>query len=72
MLINNLSLFSYILRGGGLACMEGIRCAYKIVVRKPHGKRLLKKPRRRWEDNIEMVLNGTGWDGVDWIHGSAQ
>jgi hypothetical protein len=27
----------------------------------------LKKPRRKWEDNIEIDLQGIG-GGVDWIH----
>jgi hypothetical protein len=30
--------------------------AYKIFIRKPEGKRLLGRPRRRWEDNIKMCL----------------
>jgi hypothetical protein len=25
--------------------------AYKILVRKPEGKRTLRRPRHRWEDN---------------------
>jgi hypothetical protein len=28
--------------------------AYMISVGKPEGKRLLGKPRRRWEDNIDV------------------
>jgi hypothetical protein len=28
------------------------RNAYRILVRKPEGKRLLRKPRYRWVDNI--------------------
>jgi len=31
-------------------------------------KRLLWKPRRRWEDNIRMVLTVIEWEGVDWMH----
>jgi hypothetical protein len=27
-----------------------------ILVRKPEGKRLLGRPKRRWEDNIRMDL----------------
>jgi hypothetical protein len=30
--------------------------AYRILVGKPEGKRLLGRPRRRWEDNIRMDL----------------
>jgi hypothetical protein len=29
------------------------RNAYKILVGKPEGKRLLGRPRRRWVDNIK-------------------
>jgi predicted small integral membrane protein len=36
-------------------------------VRKPEGRRLLGKPRRRWVDNIRMDLLGVGWGDVDWI-----
>jgi hypothetical protein len=31
------------------------------------GKRPLRKPRHRWEDNIRMDLREIGWEGVDWI-----
>jgi hypothetical protein len=33
---------------------------YKIVVRKPEGKRPLRRPRRRWEDNIKIDLREIG------------
>jgi hypothetical protein len=36
-------------------------------VGKPEGKILLGKPRRRWVDNIEMVLREIGWGGLVWI-----
>jgi hypothetical protein len=36
-----------------------MRIAY-ILVGNPEGKRLLGRPRRRWEDNIEMDLKGIG------------
>jgi hypothetical protein len=32
------------------------RNAYRILVGKPEGKRLLRRPRRRWVDNIKMDL----------------
>jgi hypothetical protein len=28
---------------------------------KPEGKRPLRRPRRRWEDNINMNLQEVGW-----------
>jgi hypothetical protein len=42
------------------------RGAYRILVRRPEGRRPLGKPRRRWEDNIKMDLPEVGW-GMDWI-----
>jgi hypothetical protein len=35
---------------------------------KPEGKRSLKRPRNRWEDNIRIDLREIGWEGVDWLH----
>jgi hypothetical protein len=43
------------------------RDAYRILVGKPEGKRPLRRPTRRWVDNIKMDLGEVGWDGVDWI-----
>jgi hypothetical protein len=45
---------------------EKIR-AYRILVGKSEGKRLLGRTRRGWLDNIKMELRDTGWDGMDWI-----
>jgi hypothetical protein len=39
--------------------------AYKILVKKPEGKRPLGTPGYRWEDNITTDLRETGWEGVD-------
>jgi hypothetical protein len=36
------------------------RGAYRALVGKPEGRRPLKRPRRRWEDNIEMDLRELG------------
>jgi hypothetical protein len=43
------------------------RKVYKVLVRKPEGKRPLGRPRRRWEDGIRMYLREIGLGGVDWI-----
>jgi hypothetical protein len=43
------------------------RNAYRILLGTPEGKRPLRRPRRRWVDNIKMDLRGVGWDGMDWI-----
>jgi hypothetical protein len=31
------------------------------------GKRPLRRPRRKWVDNIRMDLGEVGWGDVDWI-----
>jgi hypothetical protein len=32
------------------------RNAHRILLRKPEGKRLLRRPRRGWKDNIKFNL----------------
>jgi hypothetical protein len=44
------------------------RGAYNILVARPKGRRPLGRPRRRWEDNIEMDLGEVRFGDVDWIH----
>jgi hypothetical protein len=34
--------------------------AYRIMVGKPHGRRPLGRPRRRWEDSIKIDLREIG------------
>jgi hypothetical protein len=38
---------------------------YKILVGRPEEKRPLRRPRRRWEDNIKVNLREIGWENVD-------
>ena len=45
---------------------EGRRGVCRVLVGKPERKTLLRRPRRRWEDNIKMDLQEVGW-GMDWI-----
>ena len=43
---------------------------YTVLVAKPEGKRLLGRPRRRWEVNIKMDLQEVGWEaltGLIWL-----
>jgi hypothetical protein len=40
---------------------------YRLLVRKPEGKRPLGRPRWRWVDNIKMDLAEIGLGGVNWI-----
>ncbi|KAJ4449133.1 hypothetical protein ANN_00528 [Periplaneta americana] len=53
---------------GHVARMGESRNAYRVVVGRPEGKRPLERPRRRWEDNIEMDLREVGYDDRDWIN----
>jgi hypothetical protein len=39
----------------------------RLLVGKPEGKRPLRRPGRRWLDNIEMDVWLMGWSGVDWV-----
>jgi hypothetical protein len=56
------------LRGVGyMACMGEESKLYKGLVGKPEGKRLLGRPRHRWEDGIRMVLTEIGWGDVGWV-----
>ena len=43
------------------------RVVYRILVRKPEGKKPLGKPRLRWEGDIDVVLQEVGCVSVDWI-----
>jgi len=50
-----------------LAYMVERKGVYRALVGKPVGKKLLGRPRRRWEDNIKMDLQEVGCGGMDWI-----
>jgi hypothetical protein len=43
------------------------RGVYRILVRKPEGKRPLGRLKHRWEDNINMDLQEVGCGDMDWI-----
>ena len=43
------------------------RGVYRGLVGKPEGNIPLRRPRRRWEDNIKMDLQEVGYGGVDWF-----
>ena len=50
-----------------MAHMDEKRRVYRILVRKPEGKRTLGRPRHRWVDNIRMDLQEVGCGCMDWI-----
>jgi hypothetical protein len=46
------------------------RIAYRVLVGKPEGWIPLKRPRRRWEDNIKMYLQEVvrkPWTELIWL-----
>jgi len=47
--------------------MEEGRSAFKILTNKNTGKRPLRRPRRRWEDNIRMDLEDIGINAGNWV-----
>jgi hypothetical protein len=42
------------------------RNAYRLLVGKPKGKKILGRPRRRWVDNSVLGWILERWDGVMW------
>jgi hypothetical protein len=47
-----------------------MECVYRVLVGKSEGKRPIRRPRRRWEDNIKIYIQVLGWEeggGMDWI-----
>jgi hypothetical protein len=52
---------------GHVARMGKGRDVYRVLVRRPEGKKPLGRPRRRWEDNIKMDLREIVIDGAKWI-----
>jgi hypothetical protein len=47
--------------------MEEGRGVYRVLVGRPEGKRPLRRPRRRWEDNIKMDLREMEIVRTNWI-----
>ena len=52
---------------GACSTYGDMRGKYRILVRKPEGKRPLGRPSRRLKDNIKMDLQDVGCGGMEWI-----
>jgi hypothetical protein len=42
------------------------RSVYRVLVGRTEGKRLLGRPRRRWEDKIKLDLRKIEIEGANW------
>ena len=52
---------------GHVARIGESRCIYRVLVGKPEGKRTLRRPRLRWDNNIKIDLQELGYEGMAWI-----
>jgi len=55
---------------GHVARVRKRRGVQRVLVRKPEVKRLLRRPRRRWEDNIKLGLQDVecgAWTVLIWL-----
>jgi hypothetical protein len=52
---------------GHVARIGAPRNTYRTLAGKPEGKRPLRRPRRRWVDNIKMDLREIRLDCMEWI-----
>ena len=71
--ISNASIFVRVIKSrrmrwaGHVARTGEERGVYRVLVGKPEGRRPLRRPWRRWVDNIRMDLQEVGCGHVDWI-----
>ena len=50
-----------------MACMGDGSGACRILVDRPEGNGILRRPGHRREKNIKMDIEELGWAGMDWI-----
>jgi len=41
---------------------------YRVWARKPERKTPIRRPRRKWEDDIKIDLQKVVWEILDWIN----
>jgi hypothetical protein len=52
---------------GHVARVRDSKGEYRVLVRRPEGKRQLGIPSRRWENNFKMDLQEVECGGVEWV-----
>jgi hypothetical protein len=55
------------MRWGDIAYIRQRRGTSRVLKRETEGKSSLGRPRRIWEDNIEMDLQEVRWESINWI-----
>jgi len=50
---------------GHVVSMKKRTCAYRALVENPEENRPLRRPRRKWENNVKMDLHEVGWGDMD-------
>ena len=48
-----------------VTCMEEKKCRQEVLVGKLKGKRQIRRPSRKWEDNIKIHFREIEWKGLD-------
>jgi hypothetical protein len=48
-----------------VTCMWKMMNAYRIICGKPEERIPLRRPRRKFQDNIKMNLKRNNWEGVE-------
>jgi hypothetical protein len=64
--LHDLHSSRYIIRMGHVARMGEKKNVYRLLLGKPERKRPLRRPRRRWVNNIKLDFMEMGWDGMRW------
>jgi hypothetical protein len=52
---------------GGKCSSDRVGRVFRVLVRKPEGKRPLGRPRCRWEDNFKADLQEVRCGVMDWV-----
>jgi hypothetical protein len=53
---------------GHVTRLVEMRNSYKILVGKVQGKSTMRRPRRKWEENIEMDYRARRREGMEWLN----
>ena len=54
-------------RSRAFGAMGDGRNAYRVLVGRTEGRRLLERHRRRWENSIRVDFQEVEWGSMDWI-----